>query len=307
MTQTQGIWNFTDMFPSVIQPQYQISLSEGHTPLEKYQNLYLKREDLNPTGSVKDRGLAFQISAAIQAGHTSFVISSSGNAAISAARYCHQAKCSLTVFISPKTDPGKLNELKKYTDKIETHYRPIWAAQQAAKQSGLFNLRSSRDEHGSIGYQTIAFELLQQLKTPIAALFLPVSSGTTLVGVAQGFKLSNQPLPQIHIVQTSAVNSLAQVYDQDFTPSSTSLAGGIVARFTPHKAAIHDLIKQTSGHGWIISDEEILAAHQQLSSSGITTGYESAAAVAAYQKALKSDWNFPQGNTVCLMTGSLRN
>jgi threonine synthase len=70
------------------------------------ENIYLKREDLNPTGSHKDRGLAFEISSHIQDGKDEFIISSSGNAAISAVTLLKNTKNILHIFI-PKFTVNK--------------------------------------------------------------------------------------------------------------------------------------------------------------------------------------------------------
>ncbi|MCX6726271.1 MAG: pyridoxal-phosphate dependent enzyme, partial [Candidatus Shapirobacteria bacterium] len=75
------------------------------TPLENIDGIYFKREDFNPSGSVKDRWLSLKI-----APNQSYVISSSGNAAISAQHFSPN----VTVFVSPKTNPHKLKLIKNY-------------------------------------------------------------------------------------------------------------------------------------------------------------------------------------------------
>ena len=73
-----------------------LTLGEGNTPLQEnaalaawagVSRLWLKREDVNPTGSHKDRGAVVQIAACIERGQQVAVISSSGNAALAAATY----------------------------------------------------------------------------------------------------------------------------------------------------------------------------------------------------------------------------
>ena len=74
------------------------------TPLQNINSIYFKREDLNPTGSAKDRALQQQLKKLLRLGYKNAVISSTGNAAISAAHFCHQEGINLTVFVSPKID-----------------------------------------------------------------------------------------------------------------------------------------------------------------------------------------------------------
>jgi len=88
------------------------------TPLVKIDNLYLKREDLNLTGSAKDRAIVFQIENLKKQGFNQAVISSTGNAAISAAYFCQKANIKLTVFLSPDVNLHKLEIIKKYFPEI---------------------------------------------------------------------------------------------------------------------------------------------------------------------------------------------
>ena len=96
-----------------------------NTPLVQLDNFYLKREDQNITGSAKDRSLPFQIENLKKNGFNQAVISSTGNAAISAAYFCHQENIKLTIFLSPHISPEKLNLLKKYDHEIILSHQPI--------------------------------------------------------------------------------------------------------------------------------------------------------------------------------------
>src|SRR3989338_2581237 len=102
-----GIWYFHRRLPEVT-PGNRLSLGEGKTPLVCINGIAFKCEYKNPTGSVKDRGLSFQISKLWEQKGKQAVISSSGNAAISAAAYCRLAGIKLTVFVSPGINRGKL-------------------------------------------------------------------------------------------------------------------------------------------------------------------------------------------------------
>lgn len=301
-----GIWDYKQLLRSSQSMRTEITLGEGHTSLDQRDNLFFKREDQNPTGSVKDRGLAYQISHYVHQGHRNFVISSSGNAAISAAQYCQQAGCTLTAFVSPHTDAGKLSLLRRQSAEIQMHPRPIWAAQKFSREKNSINLRASHDPVGSVGYQTIAYELSEQSSPPIAALFLPVSSGTTLIGIVQGFNQLNLAIPPIHCVQTSTRHVIASMFDTDFHSESNSLASGLVAKVTPYKDTIISHINASQGTGWVVSNVDMQSAKSWLWEQGIETGYESACAVAGFFKAKQSRWDFPPGPIVCLCTGALR-
>ena len=101
-------------------------------------NVFLKREDLNQTGSAKDRAIIYQIQNLKKKGFDSAVISSTGNAAISAAYYCQQEQISLTVFLSPKVNQNKLDLLKKSKCRLFFSKKPISDAIKFSKLNNSY-------------------------------------------------------------------------------------------------------------------------------------------------------------------------
>jgi len=163
MKPTQSFWELFQFYYPSVKPEFQLNLGEGQTPITKIDNIYFKREDTNPTGSVKDRGIAFQVSALRQQGNSKFVISSSGNAAISAAHYCQLGQLDLTIFVSPKLSLSKIKVLKQFSFQIISDPRPISSAFRYAQANNYYNLRPAKGSLGATGYQSIAYELFSQL------------------------------------------------------------------------------------------------------------------------------------------------
>lgn len=295
----KGIWQFEKYLPEVL-PQFRLSLNEGNTPLEECQaNIFLKREDLNPTGSLKDRGMAYQISKAWSLGFNQFVLSSSGNAAISAATYCALAKLKLKVFVSVRVNKGKLKKLQDLGVDLTIDQRPLTMASRFAKENTYYNLRPSLNQFGSIGYQTIAFELLIK-DEQISDIFIPVSSGVNFLGIYQGFKQANF-LPRLHLCQSASICPLAGLYDRDFVPEDSNLASALVAKQSPLKPQIISALDDSKGTGWVVGNDQILAASRFLQEKGIVTSFEGALAYACCQKAKQKE---PlKGKAVCLLTG----
>jgi len=293
-----GIWQYS-AYLSPLPNQFKLSLNEGQTPEISLGEVILKREDTNPTGSLKDRGLAYLISWAYSQGQKKMTLSSSGNAAIAAAHYCQLANLSLTVFVSPKISSGKLAELKKTGVEIILSERAVSEAQKFAQQEGSFNLRPSLCEFGPEGYQTMAFEILEN-QGIVEDIFLPVSSGTALVGVARGFKKMGF-LPRLHLCQSTAVCPLAAKFTSDFEREKVSLAQALVAKTTPLKEEVLNLVRSSGGTGWVISNQEIQIAQKELKEAGIFTSEEGALAYAAVAKARARGWSL--GKSVCLLTG----
>lgn len=333
-----GIWDFSEYFSPKIKPEFQISLDEGDTSCENYQkfaksigllNLYLKREDRNPTGSQKDRQLAFQISAHLQDGEKEFVISSSGNAAISAAAYCQKSGLKLHIFLSPNTEKSKLERFQKIIgkdflndfesilekgfaeiDNLNLHFnkKAKSAAFKFAQENDFIFLRGSTDDYALEGIKTIAFELFKQA-FETDSIFIPCSSGTTVSGIYEGYSQMKDSLPveegwkipQIHLIQTTKVNTIAREFDKDFTQTETSIATAIVDRVAHRKEqAIHDII-ETDGFGWVVNDDEIIKGLEVLKSFGVESSAEGGMTIAAILKALKKGWSF--NSPVCVITG----
>ncbi|PIS14527.1 hypothetical protein COT64_02110 [Candidatus Shapirobacteria bacterium CG09_land_8_20_14_0_10_39_12] len=299
----KGIWQFSSYLLPIVD-QCKLSLNEGGTSeVALTENLILKREDQNPTGSLKDRGMAYLISRAFQDGVKSIVISSSGNAAISAASYCHLAKIKLTVFVSPKINQEKLAEINKREVEVIQNLRPLSEAVKFAKNNNLYYLRPSLSEFGPEGYQAIAFELAEK-QGLVEDIFIPVSSGVALIGIAKGFKKVGF-LPRLHVCQPSAICPISKEFDRAYRPEENNPADGIVARFSPLKDQVVSLIKESLGTGWVIGEEEIKKNQSVLKEKGIETSNEGALAFAGMEKAKTNPPAGGQklGKTVILLTG----
>lgn len=294
----KGIWHFHKYFPP-IKEKFWLSLEEGKTPAITVEGIIFKREDLNPTGSLKDRGIAYQISQAFSSGKKNLLLSSSGNAAISAAAYCQLAKINLQIFVSPRINSEKLARMRLFGPSVIFSNRPLSDSIKAAKEFGLLNLRPSTDPAGIEGYKTVAFEIYKDFGR-IEDLFLPVSSATALVGIAEGFKILGF-LPRIHACQSTKVFIIADKFDKDFVATTTSLAEALVAKTTPRKDQAIEIIKESGGFGWVIEDGRIRSASEWLRRNKLTTSEEGALTLASIWKAKEK--KFKLGKTVCLLSG----
>lgn len=296
-----GIWQYAS-YLAPVRDTFCLSLNEGATEETSFDGITLKREDKNPTGSLKDRGMAFLISKALEEGKRNLVISSSGNAAISAAEYCNLAKINLAVFVSSKINKRKLEKINEKGAEIFQSLRPVSEAIKFARKKNFFNLRPSRNEFGSEGYQTIAFELAQK-EGVIDDFFLPVSSGTALLGIAKGFRKLGF-VPRFHICQPASFCPLSGIYDKDSVLEKENLVDALVAKFTPLKGQIINLIKECGGSGWVVENKQIVSAEEVLSAKKIDTSFEGALALACIIKARQK--GVALGKTVCLLTGTKR-
>ncbi|MBI5416395.1 pyridoxal-phosphate dependent enzyme [Candidatus Poribacteria bacterium] len=307
-----NIWRYAGKYAEDIDPAFYLTLTEGWTGelnLSHIANniglerLWVKRDDLNPTGSHKDRSLAFQISKYFMEGHNNLLISSSGNAAISAAAYCCLANIRLFAFISPETNRNKIALMKKFGADIIVTSKPINLANYISRVFDIVNLRPSINDVALEGYKSIAFELVEKGIFPDAIFFCPTSA-STLVGVGRAYNFLEEKYeiksPQIHAVQYGDVTSLAEKFI-DTTPEIQSpQVHRLGIKHTPREKEALNIINKTNGSGWVVNHDEINQAGILLNKSGITTSMEGTATVAGLLKAVKSH-KFKQ--PLCLFTG----
>ena len=102
-----NMWRFFEMMP-VIDIDNLVTLGEGGTPLMPaknlgaslgLENLYIKDEGLNPTGSFKARGLSAAVSKAKEVGEMKVTMPTAGNAGGALAAYAAKAGMEATVFM----------------------------------------------------------------------------------------------------------------------------------------------------------------------------------------------------------------
>jgi len=101
-----SMWRYSPVLPAA--ERYIISLGEGWKPLLRAkrlgarmgaENLWVKDEGLNPTGSFKARGLSCAISMCVELGVRKVAIPSAGNAAGALAAYAAAAGLEAHIFL----------------------------------------------------------------------------------------------------------------------------------------------------------------------------------------------------------------
>ena len=112
-----NVWRYVDCFPYVKEKRI-VSLGEGWTPSVKFHDdVYFKLENLNPTGSFKDRGATMLISTLHNlvtkaGGYISE--DSSGNAGASIAAYAAGAGLKAEIYVPEKVSGLKFNQIRSY-------------------------------------------------------------------------------------------------------------------------------------------------------------------------------------------------
>jgi threonine synthase len=272
-------------------------------------DLYLKREDLHPYGSHKGRSIPFMIEHYVKENHKTFCISSSGNAALAAARFIKKynrahktAYLTLTVFIGKNIEKQKLQAITKLIDQhitLEKTDNPKQSAFKMDKNKLAKNLRQSTDDTALTGYAELARELT--LIKNVSAIFIPTSSGTTAQALQQQFSALGLQ-PQIHIVQTTSCHPMA-IAAQNIQTNEASIASAIVDKVAFRKEKVLKGIKKSKGAAWVADNQEIKQAIKLIKKTQrLEVSTNSALSVAGLTQAIKNNWKF-SGAVVCLITG----
>lgn len=286
-------WSYKKM--QKIPAPYRLTLGEGCTPIKSvdYEGLkvIIKDENENPNKSFKDRSLAYQVSRHVMEGKKKFVISSSGNAAASAAAYCGLANVELDIFVSDNINPAKLERIK-CQESVEIRLHQSASAKsdaiKFANTTGAVNLRGSHDKYAITGYETIAYELVEQYPD-IDSIFIPTSSGTSALGIHDGFKTMKKHV-KIFVCQTSRVHAIASRFDKNFVATDSSYADAIVDRVASRKTDVASAVKDSGGSGFVVNDALLYQAKELAESQGLYYSYNSLLGLAGLIKAIQKSY-----------------
>lgn len=233
----------------------QVTLGEGAVPLQPLllpgirPGVFALRDDLLPTGSWKDRGSTFLIAALVARGYTDLIEDSSGNAALSLARYAQAAGVSFTAFVPAHATAVKKDLIRAAGATLVEVPGPraeaTKAAQRAALEGRVWAAHALQPLHAA-GAATAAFEIVEALGRVPGAVVMPAGQGGYLAGVAAGFEAMSQArgvlVPRLIGVQSMNCRPLVHAFESNLLRSETwteadggSLAEGVQIA-TPRRA-----------------------------------------------------------------------
>lgn len=189
-----GFWDYAPVLPV---GERRVSLGEGATPLLKLDRLfphdqvYVKAEWTNATGSFKDRGSAVAVSVALALGAEGVVCASTGNNAASVSAYAARAGLPCIVALAKGTPPNKLIQAKAHgaivlevAGNFSDAYRE--AERIRAQSSRWANLTSTYlNPYMTAAHATIFYELWSALGR-VGTVLVPIGAGPMLDGIVQG-------------------------------------------------------------------------------------------------------------------------
>jgi threonine synthase len=286
-----------------------VSLGEGFTPLKKasnygkilgINNLTLKLDYLNPTGSFKDRGTTVSVSMLKEFGITSAMDDSSGNAGVSLAAYCASAGIECILYVPASIPAEKLIQAQIHGAKIErvagSRTDVARAAEGRSKLSGgPYYASHNLSPYFFEGMKTFAYETAEMLNWEVPDhLVFPVGGGTLIAGAWKGFEELNQlgwihRATKFHCVQSEACMPIVEAYekrDMQVEPVSEAetIAGGIRIANPARGRQVLQTLQSSHGAAVAVSDEDILKNQRLLAvKEGIFAEPTSCAALAGLE------------------------
>jgi threonine synthase len=292
-----SMWRYAPVLP-VRKPQAIASLGEGMTPLVNARRLgerlgarqlWIKDEGLNPTGSVKARGLSCAVSMAAELDIRKAAILSQGNAASALAAYAAAAGIEAHIFMPHDVPQADFIECKALGAQVTLG--------DGAALEGWFDMSALKEPYRIEGCKTVGYEIAEQMNWRLPDVILyPTGSGAGLIGIWKAFG-EMEALGWIDAHRPKMIAVRAE--------GAATLACGLRVPKPLGDFLIQRTLRESGGTAVAVSDAEMLDAGVELASlEGIFAAPEGAACIAALRKLLASGFLSPDERIVICNTAS---
>lgn len=299
------MWRYAGWLP-LAEGERPVTLGEGGTPLLRiervaarhgFEQLLVKDEGTNPTGSFKARGLAAAVTRATLAGARHFVVPTAGNAGVATAAYATRAGARARVYAPSSTPRALTEQIRAFGGDlvlVDGHIGDCGkAAREHAGESGAVDVSTLREPYRIEGKKTLALELAEQLAWRVPhAIVYPTGGGTGLIGMWKGFTelrasgWISGSLPRLYSVQAAGCAPIVRAVESGAdraTPwdSPTTIAAGLRVPAPFGDRLMLRAIRESGGGAVAVTDDALAAAARELQTlEGIDAAPEGGAALA---------------------------
>ena len=296
-----------------------ISLREGGTPLVHAlylskllgNEIWLKVEGTNPTGSFKDRGMTMAISKAAEDGAKAVICASTGNTSASAAAYATKAGMKPVVLVPEgKIAMGKLAQAIAHGAtllQVKGNFDDCLTLARQLSDNYPVALVNSVNPYRIEGQKTAAFEVVDMLHEAPDIHVMPVGNAGNITAYWQGYqeyhkaRISKQ-LPMMWGFQAAGA---APIVKRKIIKNPETIATAI--RIGNPASWDQAVIAQVASKGLIdsVTDKEILSAYRLVAAKeGIFVEPSSAAGLAGLIKK-KAQRKLPKDKVIVItVTGN---
>ncbi|MBW3604456.1 MAG: threonine synthase [Actinobacteria bacterium] len=314
-----SLWRYADLLP--VPRARAVTLGEGWTPVVGVgDDVWIKDESRNPTGSFKARGMSLAVSAAVERGAQRLVAPSAGNAAGALAAYGAHAGVPVAVAMPADTPRAFVDECHHYGAQVHLVDGTIAdAGRFLAERRGPADVDVStmREPYRVEGKKTMGYELFEQFDGDLPDVVVyPTGGGTGLVGMWKAWNELERlgwigsARPRLVVVQAAGCAPIVRAHDRGADGTEPWLQPATAAFGLRVPSPIGGFlclraIAGTAGTAVAVAEERIhhaaaaLAAH-----SGLDICPEGGAAWAAVAQLRADDWIRPGERTVVFNTGT---
>ncbi len=328
-----------------VKPESLPSLPVGDTPLLRanrlaealgIQNLYLKDDGRNPSGSFKDRASAVAVARARETGRDIVATASTGNAAAALAAMSAAAAHASVIFVPRSAPQAKIAQLLVYGSRVlavdGTYDDAFDLCVRACDEFGWYNRNTGYNPFMTEGKKTVSFEIAAQLTEADGgtsqngkhdhpppfiqpdSVFVSVGDGSIIGGVYKGFWELHalgwiDRIPRIFGVQSTASAAIHNAWRDALdvpTPVAAATAADSISVNEPRDATkALRAVRASGGAFLLVEDEAILQAILPLARlGGVFAEPAGATALAGLQLAQRQNLLEPHETVVVINTGS---
>lgn len=324
-----SMWRYAPLLP-VRDSSRIVSLGEGMTPLLKVdrlgkklgaENLYVKDEGVNPSGSFKARGLSCAISMSVELGLSKVAIASAGNAGSALAAYAAAAGWEAHIYMPRDVPQSNYTECRAYgahvtlVDGLISDCARLIAERKDAE--GWFDISTLKEPYRIEGKKTMGYEVAEQFGWTLPdAIFYPTGGGVGLIGMWKAFDelealgWISAKRPKMIAAQAAGCQPVVRAFERGeskstFWENAHTVAAGLRVPKPLGDALSLAAIRSSGGTAVAVSDEELMDASVELATAtGIFPAPEGGACLAALEKLLASGFLKPHDRIVIYNTGT---
>ncbi len=324
-----SLWRYRELLP-VVHEENIVTLGEGWTPLLTasklahdlgLEELLIKEEGYNPTGSFKARGLCLAVSKAKELGIREGAMPSAGNAGGAFAAYAARAGMKAHVFVPKETPAVNIKEISLFGGNVTLVDGVISDAgkkmNEVKGRNNWFDMSTMKEPYRLEGKKTMGYEIAEQLNWTLPDVILyPTGGGTGLIGMWKAFNelealgwIDNRR-PKMVSVQAAGCAPIVKAFHDgkrvsEFWNGSATKASGlrVPKAFADH--LILDALYESKGTAIAVPDAELLAEMKNVARmEGIFLCPEGAAAVAAVRRLASVNYITSNDKVVIFNTGT---
>jgi len=323
------MWRYAPVLP-VRKPESIVSLGEGFTPLVRARrmgerlgadDLWIKDEGLNPTGSFKARGLSCAVSMVVELGIRKLAIPSAGNAASAMAAYASAAGIEAHIFMPRDVPQSNYIECKSFgahvtlVDGLISDCARIVGERRQSE--GWFDVSTLKEPYRIEGKKTMGYEVAEQFQWKLPdVIFYPTGGGVGLIGMWKAFEEMEAlgwigaKRPKMIAVQADGCQPVVRAFERgearsQFWENAQTVSAGLRVPKPLGDFLVLDAVRSSGGTAIAVSDADTLDAGVELATAeGMFVAPEGAACVAALRKLLATGFLKREERIVIYNTGS---